>query len=450
MILIDGIKFSCLECIRGHRSTLCRHHMRALLQVRSKGRPNVMSRSNKNHRIAVFAEQIADDPDELPGNCKDTPVVILKASDKHVIDVSNGQIVGPYAEYESGTPVISAESFVNSSPCCSQGVSKVRKSCSCNQKKVLKHKILDSYLKKRQPGQLSDLSGKRNGLLGKADRGSCCGSKTSIPKPKSCCDTKEEPGSTEILAATPMENGLHHHDLAKNGENKNNKVGPNGVAEAGNGIAANGKPNDRIKFEPQLYNPVSFRYEQPMAENIDFASFAALEKATNAPGVNANGSNGSLRDSSTPSTALGNIVRSEDEVFEVINVESCSIPGSCRCSDDCSCPNCIVHNNAPAKSDALRFLNNDAQYCSNLVLTLAGNKRFREDPLLPRDLLSYTAFLHQLIGEDNESGLVSPQNEEEKCSCADDSCFCSNCEKHGIIEGYRLDDLFGSKIFKGK
>ncbi|SCU91988.1 LAFA_0F07184g1_1 [Lachancea sp. 'fantastica'] len=40
MIIYDGEKYSCVSCIRGHRSTTCKHSNRMLVKVRTKGRPS--------------------------------------------------------------------------------------------------------------------------------------------------------------------------------------------------------------------------------------------------------------------------------------------------------------------------------------------------------------------------------------------------------------------------
>lgn len=164
MILIDDCKYSCMECIRGHRSSLCRHHFRPLLQVRSKGRPNVNTTGNPNHRIAVFAEEIEDDVAEM--NCKRNPVVILKASPKQIIDLDSGQIVGPYKETDHApdssrppAPIINSDSFINTSLCCSgNAIAKKDKSCGCctnkTKKNINKQKILKTYLKKRMDNSI--------------------------------------------------------------------------------------------------------------------------------------------------------------------------------------------------------------------------------------------------------------------------------------------------------
>ncbi|EEB06646.1 hypothetical protein SJAG_01694 [Schizosaccharomyces japonicus yFS275] len=39
MVLIDGVKYSCWKCIRGHRASKCKHLYSELFEVRRKGRP---------------------------------------------------------------------------------------------------------------------------------------------------------------------------------------------------------------------------------------------------------------------------------------------------------------------------------------------------------------------------------------------------------------------------
>lgn len=42
MIIFDGDKYSCVACIRGHRSSTCKHSDRMLVKVRTRGRPSPM------------------------------------------------------------------------------------------------------------------------------------------------------------------------------------------------------------------------------------------------------------------------------------------------------------------------------------------------------------------------------------------------------------------------
>ncbi|KAM0755213.1 copper-fist-domain-containing protein [Meredithblackwellia eburnea MCA 4105] len=39
MVLINGVKFSCTPCIKGHRSANCVHPDRPLTEIKKKGRP---------------------------------------------------------------------------------------------------------------------------------------------------------------------------------------------------------------------------------------------------------------------------------------------------------------------------------------------------------------------------------------------------------------------------
>ncbi|OAD05552.1 copper fist DNA-binding transcription factor, partial [Mucor lusitanicus CBS 277.49] len=38
-MLINGIKFACNTCVKGHRSSNCNHIERPLFEIRKKGRP---------------------------------------------------------------------------------------------------------------------------------------------------------------------------------------------------------------------------------------------------------------------------------------------------------------------------------------------------------------------------------------------------------------------------
>ncbi|QFZ28974.1 putative metal-binding activator [Clavispora lusitaniae] len=472
MILIDGTKYSCSECIRGHRSSSCRHYMRALLQVRSKGRPNFQfSSGNKNHRIAVFAEEVADSPDPVSASCKDVPVVILKTSDKQVIDMTNGRIVGPYRKeevpFQSSNPVITSDNFLVSSSCCSDGASKVRKSCSCNQKKVSKSKILKSYIDKKIQQQ-------------NAIKESPSYEKVQFRQAKSCCKKNDK-----ITAALKCE-------------------------EKEQSLAA----KRSCSSESYQYSPNTTTY--PKMEHVSINQSDQKQFS----------SNDEIPDMQTSNFYASS---STNDVFEVINVPNCSLPGTCSCSTDCACPNCMTHNNYQdsKNSRVLDFLNNDSQLDSNLILTSnpglrqsipqthmqptfqngsapslsfpnalnpdsyalpsSGNlhqshgqnpeyamqNRNQSDNLVPlngssisnsnfrspfpnisslsKDFDAYNNILSQVIGStimpaEHPSSSLSDESEDSNvCTCADDACNCANCETHGIIDGYKLDDIFVSK-----
>ncbi|ORY78858.1 copper fist DNA binding domain-domain-containing protein [Leucosporidium creatinivorum] len=39
MVLIDGVKYACHSCVKGHRSSKCTHTTRTLVEIKKKGRP---------------------------------------------------------------------------------------------------------------------------------------------------------------------------------------------------------------------------------------------------------------------------------------------------------------------------------------------------------------------------------------------------------------------------
>ncbi|EMG47382.1 MAC1 Metal-binding activator 1 [Candida maltosa Xu316] len=303
MILIDDIKYACMECVRGHRSSLCKHHQRPLLQVRSKGRPVVYANGNPNHRVAVFAEEIADSGNKESKKCKTEPIIILKTSMKQVVDLKSGEIIGPYDESKTQKskmvkvspppPIINHDSFINNSSCCTPKISKGKSCGCCNNKKkaVNKSRILQTYIKKK----------------------------------------------------------LNHQ-----------------IKQENNVVLMNDTETDDKK-----------------------------------------------------------------QVFGVVPVPSCSIPGTCCCDDTCACAGCMVHGNSKV----------DQKLPTEFIDY--NSTSFPKDESIVFNSLptSYSNYMNgnSSIQEQTEASTESSPNE---CSCPPDACDCTNCETHGILNGYRLDDYF--------
>ncbi|KAG7820492.1 hypothetical protein KL928_001929 [Ogataea angusta] len=93
MILVDGDKYACEQCIRGHRSSQCQHIKRHLVLVRSRGRPA----TDSSKRIAIMGEQLipADSQHDNHEHCgcpqshnPENSVIVLKANKRQVFNVS--------------------------------------------------------------------------------------------------------------------------------------------------------------------------------------------------------------------------------------------------------------------------------------------------------------------------------------------------------------------------
>ncbi|KAH3671557.1 hypothetical protein OGAPHI_000260 [Ogataea philodendri] len=93
MILVDGDKYACEQCIRGHRSSQCQHIKRPLVLVRSRGRPA----TDSSKRIAIVGEELepAEEHNCSDQNChcqltkvSDKSVIVLKANKRQVFNVA--------------------------------------------------------------------------------------------------------------------------------------------------------------------------------------------------------------------------------------------------------------------------------------------------------------------------------------------------------------------------
>lgn len=531
MILINGVKYSCLECIRGHRSTLCQHDKRPLLLVKRKGRPNFLyPGGNKDYRIAVFAQEVAEDTsEETSEKCRDRTVVILKASDKYVFDIKTGEIVGPYSEEDTKKdPRFSLKDFVNMQFCCLGSLA--RKSCSCNQKKVLKKRILQSYLKKNQ-GKVnmenlmrnhSNNSNLTNTSVPASSTKSCCSSKkaSNTESPKSCTATmvkseQHEPDNKINFSATGAPLNGHNISSAVDNSSFNDLVfskseplcnPPVGLQELSVQFDGSAKsfynPSHLLMFandshqnnypvnnwfpnnseqqnithsqfqnasipsaysnnSPQMSAPVTSIASNTVIPDMNPQNMPHFDHHAALYPLNANGCN------SRPSTN-DFLVGDNNQVFKVLNVPSCSVPGSCLCSANCECPSCETHNTSVKTENNIQQDNSSFDSQQNHG-SLNFSPHFNmnngaADSVLEQSgrVPDYYGFLklvlgidvenpspEQLSGSEEGSYPVKVDNdstvtESEQCSCAAESCFCANCERHGIIEGVRLDDLFGS------
>ncbi|KAG7698772.1 hypothetical protein KL930_001550 [Ogataea haglerorum] len=120
MILVDGDKYACEQCIRGHRSSQCQHIKRPLVLVRSRGRPA----TDSSKRIAIMGELLL--PPDSPHDSREhsgcpqsrnpeNSVIVLKANKRQVFNVSRKslKLLDPVIEVPSkqaGLDLISTRS----------------------------------------------------------------------------------------------------------------------------------------------------------------------------------------------------------------------------------------------------------------------------------------------------------------------------------------------------
>ncbi|CAN3356504.1 hypothetical protein DICA3_C03488 [Diutina catenulata] len=392
MILIDGVKYSCLSCIRGHRSTSCTHHQeRPLAKVNGKGRPTQDASLNSDHRVVVFAEVVSSDPDSP------NVVNVTKYSAKKLLDVRTNQVIGDYVEAlspQKARPLISGDSFINTSCGCSL-TGRVQKSCGCNSRNVNKKKILQKYLEKKAKKVRPTPVATPAPSMPDFDPSMLSDMLQMVEHPCSCDDSCMCPGCQ-----------VHNIPLEPLSFDMGGQWDANHSASAG----------------------ASFAQPDPMAMTASMGSLGMGNVPVN--GVSGGGVplNGAVN--GVPNSGAGSGVP--------IN----SVNG--------------VTNGTPYANGNGYHGSNGFDYSGNyppLTPAPSHNSFHRPydngyaTPSTRAD--AYPALSNRQFGVDYPStfdSLTEPTSETAStppCSCPPDSCDCTNCETHGNINGFKLDDLFG-------
>lgn len=331
MILIENNKYLCIECIRGHRTSQCKHNSRPLLQVRAKGRPNIQN--NPSYRIAVFAKKYNEKSDSID---------VTEFSMKYIIDFKTGDIIGPYTSesskmFKPDSPKIDNNSFINSASCCGK-IGKT--SCGCKHG-TSKSRILKTYLKTTKKWRFisNNSEAKRESL------------KDEINKKLTNCECDEN---------CQCEGCLIHNN----------------------------------KFE---FNEV-FNLPDIPFENQQF-------QISNTPNLS---QNKRLQEKKACCSKL--VAQNNQKIMDDTQANSLNIPEDNLFKVE----NCFI-NEVPDLE--LKY------YQDNIQTELM----------------------------DSINDLKERDSDREDCGCKANNCQCLNCEKHGIINGIKLDDLFSgldNKIFR--
>lgn len=525
MILIESTKYSCMECIRGHRSSLCRHHSRPLLQVRSKGRPNVYANGNTNHRIAVFAQEI------VPITNKKDPIIVTSCSEKQIIDIASGNLLGPHLEADNSIrpppPVINSNSFVITLG-CGCDINKVQKSCGCSNKKRSpnKSKILKTYIsnKLKQDSSLNfkDIDLKLEDNINFSDidvklaadsvdtscsTGSClCDGNCNCPGCKVHGNhilSIENRGINGSYTADSFSTGLvgsnseidigyrsdgvhdkHNHGLTNNYKNiVSNTLIPNSTTSSNsngdsssyqngsfgsNGVFSNNSHDYGTSYSKGVdvdnnnYNLGLSRIDLNGSSNHGLVNNGIMNSTSR--GIVNNGTigssnhtnngiigtnhelgNNSLMQTSLMSDTAGAINNS----FGVSNGRIGNFNKQINNVDGGKDESSNGYDRGVNKIDEgvlsnglhgginrneVGSLYKNGVHRDNSSLTPAGQvNSFNYE--FDRFNLGQNQISNQFVGE-----------ESSKCSCSENSCDCTNCETHGIINGLKLDELFGMSM----
>lgn len=446
MILVEGDKYACEQCIRGHRSSTCKHIKRRLVLVRSRGRPL----TDSTRRIAIMAEQLP------PGKVKVENAPSSRKSTKNHDSCCGNHNSDSDCDHGRRRTKCS---------CCARASLRAQRSCgsSCS-------KCSSSSPSTATSSSSSSSSSFNASASSQTSAGSCgCDSKNSvfILKASTRRVYNVDKSSLKLLdpvAEVPTKQvGLELiHNLSKMNHHgkpmcrsKNFKTGEilmdfhrPGVSSMGSccgesRVSKPGQGNCRCcaakkvgKLRKLQNNPLSFAPPQDI-HPIKTEASSSVPSAQPTP---------------------------EAQPYDLFLADFCSVPGTCTCDpDNCQCPNCTEHNvHAKTQKFTIEELFdqcnvsgvNSQPVDSSTVLADGITSSFSAPN---NNVISFGQVGVQKVPLDTEAQInnsltnldrsilngSSPDSTNDsvsECLCEPDECACYNCEAHGIVNGIRLSD----------
>ncbi|KAG5366391.1 Metal-binding activator 1 [Yarrowia sp. B02] len=393
MILVQGEKYACLNCIRGHRSSTCDHTNRPLVQVRRRGRPNHACQ----HRLAVIAEPTCScgmtavlvpehsaagvkEEDKKPNssgkkNTKSVGIIRIGAHSKKIIDTSNGKVT------VLDTPV---NQFLKENP---------SGNCTCAASGL-------------EPEEYFDRLKQKSSCCAKEEKPSngCCSNKVKkeephvhTPAPQVTPPTNPLPGVDTIYQQVPqngyqynsyyqqpyMYNSAYYagHTVQVSEGNGNGHVGQVGQANGHANGHVNGQVPQNVQVTPGVQGvpqsvpglPQSQGLAQNQVQNQTNPQHQAIPQQAQNQTVPQTLNQEPQINLQTNSPMFGQIDPSfsqmwkgdspqqppqppvsadsgpedrltPEEFFDMYFAPTCSIPGQCGCGDGCQCKGCPTHD----------------------------------------------------------------------------------------------------------
>ncbi|GAA5975146.1 hypothetical protein JCM11641_004365 [Rhodosporidiobolus odoratus] len=225
MVLIDGIKYACQSCIKGHRSSKCTHNDRPLQEIKKKGRPTSqcthcreLRKTKSVHGKCECAAKGKEDspaPRLLPNGLSDAMLLVSLA--EH--EVGSGEASGSRASTSKASASTSASGVTRLlNPCnCLKG----GKCTCCSVEPSIPAKKRFSGGTTKSIASSGSSSGPLSARTAGAGASSCCSSSPSTsniaspplqlpslplppsaPSTSSCCSTSSQPNSSSHPLAT--------------------------------------------------------------------------------------------------------------------------------------------------------------------------------------------------------------------------------------------------------
>lgn len=450
MILVDGEKYACVQCIRGHRSSTCKHSARPLVQVRSRGRPSL----NAGHRIAVTESELVLSRDE---------VTIQDSVDTK----QKKPIKAPEPKAEPEKPTVK-------SSCCSQKkeptppVKPVTKSCCGGGDKSTtpsapqttdtkvsccltthsecgcgKNGVIMLRASKRQ---FVDVRNGSIDYVGPYNETSTNKFKIGLSNPNkrskhtrnsSCCSAASESASTKLKILKTIKMNEFDYQIPKHLQYQqptNNHIFPSQQYS---------KDHMAIGFPlatPPVNYPQQPQSQQSYPSNSNFdQAFQEYQRQSTPP---TSISSGDHYNGHQPQPQLHPQQQfqpqhmahplnqqPQEKLYDVVYSSGCA--SECNCGPDCTCPGCLIHRtNEELKEYGI--LDTSSSSTPSEVGMAKSQSQQQQQGTSPVN--------YDLINLETIDEMLLRDMFEEECYCKPEECCCYNCSKHGISEGIRLSD----------
>lgn len=454
MILVDGEKYACVQCIRGHRSSTCKHSARPLVQVRSRGRPSL----NAGHRIAVTESELVLSRDE----------VTIQDS----VDAKQNK------QKQDSKPKIEAQEPVVKSSCCSKKkqpsppTEPVTKSCCGGSNKssniptpqITETKVLCCSTTHSECGcgkngvimlraskrQFVDVKNGSIDYVGPYNETSTNKFKIGLSNPRkrskhtrnsSCCSAASESVSSKLKVLKTIKMNEFDYQIPKNYQSpSNNHIFPSQQytkdhMAIGFPLASGPMDYPQSQLQQRIYQSNSHfdqAFQEYQRQSTPPTSISSTDQYNNQqqPQNQQQHQPQQQHQQQFQQHSLTQPLnpQPQEKLYDVVYSSGCA--SECNCGPDCTCPGCLIHRtNEELKEYGI--LDTSASSTPSDV-SLAKSQQQQQGAPSPMN--------YDLINLETIDEMLLRDMFEEECYCKAEECCCYNCSKHGISEGIRLSD----------
>ncbi|ODV83742.1 hypothetical protein CANARDRAFT_9306 [[Candida] arabinofermentans NRRL YB-2248] len=457
MILVEGEKYACEQCIRGHRSSTCKHMKRPLVLVRSRGRPL----TDSTQRIAIVAEEV----DNIQNDT-------VKKEDIVDAAVSRTTAVTPPSSTSCcGSKVLKKEPDADDKPCQASVKSVTtckHQGCSSTNTPSLGSDSSSSLTLESSSlpaDDDDDDEGCSNGtkdnaviLLKVSKRQVFNVSKRSLKLLEPVLDIPNNEVGMELIhmvSKTRKKHGKHHcksKNLMEKSKVRTQEVTTKDARSLRDSLALPRTYLEAVqsmKSNPSTHIPADMNYPtaHPSVPQSNYSyQFPIQQNFHQEP----------QRQSSQDNSFSG-----ESVLYDMFLADSCTVPGTCSCNPDkCTCEGCVVHRQKNEITDSQSINSKPLASIynpSNIELKYPTNQQYIDNvthypiPIGHAHIQSMVPLFEQnfkrmLLDNGNDGNFDSSSSVSTssaslpECCCTEDDCACYDCELHGIYEGIRLKD----------